>query len=349
MSRNVLHLSTFLNATAKHGGYKRSLQLAEIAQADGIRTLCIPSGLYELLSVLFRSPLSAFAILPIAVTIGMRSLSLKGVAATILYGGWLHAQMRRHGWPRVMLEVSANQGVIMGNVLVSFNVRFSAYPHNIEFMVPGQNQSFFRSEGAAFAAEMLVYRAACRVHAISELDAAVLRAMNVELVQTLLYSPPKSEQSALYQIRKLRVTSDKTGILILGTAWNPPTRLGLEGLLDLIRECSSGQTFTLAGFGTEVLAPIAPSSVRVLGGVSDAMIRDLMVQAEALLVCQPPTSGMLTRLVEASFAGIPTYVLGGYFQARGMDNQGVHSISSLDELFKAMPEHLGAEEPARPA
>tara|TARA_A100000171_G_scaffold33155_1_gene31560 strand:+ start:4087 stop:5121 length:1035 start_codon:yes stop_codon:yes gene_type:complete len=344
MNPNVLHLSTFLNATNKHGGYKRSLQLSEIARADGIQTLCLPSHRYELLIVLLRSPLSTLAVLPTALAIGARSLSLKGIAAALLYGGWIHSQMRRHGWPKIMLEVSANQGIILGNVLASLKVPFSAYPHNIEFMVPGQSQSYFRSESAAFGAEMRVYRAACQVHAISELDAAVLRALDVRSVQTLLYTPPESERSELGKIKRLRVASDKTGILILGTAGNPPTRLGLERLLNLIQECAPDQSFTLAGFETEVLAPIAPPCVRVLGSVTRAMIHDLMVQTEALLVFQPPTSGMLTRLVEASFAGVPTYVLGGYFQARGLDDQGVHSISSLDELFKARAELYGSAE-----
>lgn len=332
MKPSIIHISSFGKQEQRHGGVKRSLQLCEVAKSKGAITIQVPISNRETLKYVASSPISIAAILPIALVLGFRFLSLRGFATTLCYGAWLHAILKHTRATEVMLEVSPNRDIILGNVLSSLRTPFSAYPHNIEFMVPGNHQYYFRSHGAAFSAELRVYRSARSVFSISNLDAATLRALGVESVDTLPYSPPPSDAATLLQVRKERERNAKAGILLLGSAENPPTRMGLVRILEIIEGQHDGRRFVLAGFGTEALSSIAPSCVEVLGRVSNQALFDLMVRTQALLIFQPPTSGMLTRIVEAARAGIPTYVMGGYLQAHELPNRGIYSISDLSKL-----------------
>ncbi|MCR9195639.1 MAG: hypothetical protein NXH88_12955 [Hyphomonas sp.] len=222
--------------------------------------------------------------------------------------------------------------------MASLDIHFTAYPHNLEFMVRGQKQHMLSSHQTAFAAEMHVYRKAHMVRTISSFDALVLQSLGVDSVDALPYQPPNSDVAELALIREQRGSQQRqkpyadSFILILGSAGNPPTREGFERLLEIIADHEVSHHYIVAGFGTEILMTLAPQNVDVLGEVNDGDLRRLMVTCDALLVYQPPTSGMLTRIVEAALAGIPTYVLGGYLQAKELQNEEIHSIRSLDEL-----------------
>jgi hypothetical protein len=329
-----LHVSICLveNTARRHGGVKRSVQLQPLAAAQGFESINVPHKHPQAFAVVRYAPLSVLRMLPVAAVLGWRFLSLKGVAATLLYGAWLHAMLKRHRPTSVMMEVAPNRDIVLANVLASLKVPFTAWPHNVEFMVPGQHQSYFRSRPAAFAAELRAYRAAQSVQTISRFDAFVLRALGLSNVAVTPYEPPEEDRQALDAIREARRSSRKQGILMLGSIGNPPTREGMTRLLQMIAARNDGRRYVLAGYGTEALKPLAPPRVEVLGSVSADRLRDLMIQTEALLIYQPPTSGMLTRMVEAATAGIPTYVMGGYLQAQELAGRGVFPIDDLSEL-----------------
>lgn len=328
-----LHIPSFcLDARAQHGGVKRSHQLSTLALAEGADILTVPANRSEAIRYLSRAPWSSCVALLHAIRLFGRKLSLKGLFAAVLYGGWLHSELKKTDQVEVDIEISPNLHVVLGNMLVSFGVTFRAIPHNIEFMVPDQSQSYFRGSISAFAAETRIYRNARAVATISQFDTAVLRSLGIRHAQTLAYTPVGMDKDLLDEVRTLRETSVKQGILILGSASNPPTRQGILHLFDIMRAEQPVQRFVLAGFGTEELAHLAPHGVEVKGGVSTEVLRALLVECQAMLVYQVQTSGMLTRLVEASISGIPAYVLGGYHQALELRNNGVHAIDKLDEL-----------------
>jgi hypothetical protein len=259
-------------------------------------------------------------------------LSLRGFISTILYGSWLSRELTRVEHTSVSIEISPGCNVLLGNVLVSMGIPFIAYPHNLEFLVPGQRQSYFRSKDAEFAAEMRIYRKADCVNTISSFDKAILLSLGVVSVESLPYLPSEFDLEELNEIRDLRRHSHKNGILILGSVGNPPTIAGLKKLLGLIEKNGGGISFRLAGYGTEKLRFLAPPCVEVKGSVTAGELQKLMVECQALLVYQPPTSGMLTRLVEAVHADIPIYVMGGYLQALELKDRNVVSISDLYDL-----------------
>lgn len=286
---------------------------------------------------LIKHPLSLLLVLPVSICNGIRFLSLKGLAAAFLYGALLHTRLQSFKFADVHIELAPNRDIILGNMLVSLGIPFTAYPHNIEFMVNGQRQAYFRSLDAAFRAEMRIYRHAKAVKTISDFDTAVLQAFGISQARTLPYHPPQEEQVMLESIRTARQTSKKDGILILGSVGNPPTRLGVERLLRMIAAHPGQRNYMLAGFGTEGMARNAPPNITVLGEVDEPKLIDLMIHAEALLLYQPPTSGMLTRIVEAAFADIPVYVMGGYMQALELPYPGVNAIRTLDDIKISIP------------
>jgi hypothetical protein len=328
----VLHIAGFLHFRRTHGGVKRSRQIeAAISEAGGT-TITLPNGHTVVVKAALRSPGLLLRTVLIALPLLWNGFTVKGVGIAIIYGVWLRQQIDAHRPDSVYLEVIPNIGMVLGTLLAAYGCRYVALPHNIEFLVPDQQQSYLRSPAAAFAVETEIFRRAQRVIAISDFDTAVIGCLGVMQAETLPYEPVDDYRDVLLRIAALREKATQSGYLILGTTGNPPTDLGLKRLLAEIAAQDDGPNFILAGFGTETLAPLAPSRVTVRGSVSDAELETLMVQCEALIIYQPPTSGFLTRITEAVLAGLPVYVLGGYRQAEGMTAQGVRSISSLAAL-----------------
>ncbi len=327
-----LHISAFPRDRRRHGGVRRSQQLCEIARKNGSEFIFCNCTWKQACLVLFKSPFSFFRVVPIAVSLGWNYFSFRGCIVALVYGGWIHAELRKRSWPELSLEIAPGRLIPIANVLVSLKVPFQAFPHNLEFMVPGQKLRHVRPSDNGFAAEMRVYRHADAVHTISKFDAVVLQALGVKNSNPMPYCPSNEDAVALKNIRLQRETSKKDCVLILGSVGNPPTREGIRKLLSQIGSSNSCHSFILAGFETEVFQGSAPKNVKVLGSISDDELHKLLVTCETLLVYQPPTSGMLTRLIEATAANIPTYVIGGYLQADELHAYGVQSIECIDEL-----------------
>lgn len=327
-----MHLSIFYNEKKPHGGYKRSAQISNLQKDRGMTVIGIPEFTPKGLLIIFKYPVLFLRMLPIAVWLGIRFLSVRGLLAVFYYGVWIRAILARMNFDSVSIELGANRGIVLGNLLVSLRVPFVVYPHNIEFMVCGQEQVYFRGKNSEFSAEMRVYFNSLEVKTISEFDAAVLRSLGTRNVECFPYVPSEADLHRLHRICKRRKYAKKNGILILGSVGNSPTFHGLRCLLELISERGCNRIFLLVGFGTEDLKSFAPKNVSVIGGVSSEKLEELLVKAEAVLIYQPQTSGMLTRLIETAAAGIPSYVLGGYVQASELRNGSVFSIERLDEL-----------------
>jgi hypothetical protein len=330
-----MHVSAFLGSDKNHGGVRRSKQLARLSGLAEKDIISLQNFQRKKLFHWMAYPFATIRILPVVLELGLTCLSFKGVVALLVYVVPLYASImvKRNGSP-VGLEICANIGVLVGNVFASLGIPFNAYPHNIEFLVPGQKQSFFRGPLSEYRAERRVYRHALKVVAISRYDASVISSLGIPSVELIDYFPTEDDCPFWDCISSARLSSSKSFFLILGTASNPPTRLGLQKLLCLIEQdpVSSSRKFVLAGFGTASLKDQIPSSVELAGEVSDDALQALMINAKGLVLWQPPTSGMLTRLVEACQAGIPCFVFGGYHQALEMRGSDVFQVSSLVEL-----------------
>jgi hypothetical protein len=140
-----IHIAVFGDGSRRHGGVRRTAQLRERALAEGAEVINIPEARSAAAQVLVRAPLSTLRVSAIALALGLRFLSLRGMIAALVYGTWLHAELRHRGWPHVHLEMGSGVPMLLGLVLAQLRVPFTAYPHNIDFMVPNQRRRMFRS------------------------------------------------------------------------------------------------------------------------------------------------------------------------------------------------------------
>lgn len=135
-----------------------------------------------------------------------------------------------------------------------------------------------------------------------------------------------------HEIKNKRALCSRGGFLILGSATNEPTLIGMRHLLGLLRNYKGEELFRVAGNRTEVLTDEAPKCVEVLGTLSGKKLRSELVSCAGILIYQPSTSGLLTRIIDAQMAGIPVFVFENYLQARLIGYPNVYIIFSLNEL-----------------
>jgi hypothetical protein len=324
-------ISVFANGQQNHGGARRSAQLVELLSETHALALNRPTSPWAAARIASRSPMALARAFGLFLSSRPWGLSLRGMAAFVLYGGWFLRLLKTHRPNTVYLEIGPSLGLVIGSIAAASGVRYLAFPHNIEFLVPGQEQRLFRSEEAALAAEIATYRAAAAVVTISDFDSGVIECLGIA-AHTLPYFPASQHVAALHAIKDARGASAKNHYLVLGTVRNPPTEAGMRRLLDLIRKAAVPHQFVVAGYGSESLAGVAPPNVRVAGTVSDAELADLMTRCHGLVLFQPQTSGFLTRITEANLAGIPVHVLGGYRQAAHLEKFGIFAIDDLTSL-----------------
>lgn len=175
-----------------------------------------------------------------------------------------------------------------------------ALPHNIESLVNNYSS-------ASFNKEMNALRQCDSVFTISKEESWLLRLMGMN-AHYLPYYPPKDAEEFLNSIRAKRENRANNNVrkyLLLGSATNTPTRQGMQTLIDLIPS-NSQYEFHVAGYGTESL-DCAGRNVVFLGSISKQQLEELLLEIDALLIYQPPTTGSLTRIPEMLIAGIPVF------------------------------------------
>lgn len=328
------HITAAAESDPLHGGTRRSLQICAVAESRGRRVVRTISGRSpKAMGRLLLSPFCLFKTACLIIKIGLVHFSVRGVYAALIHGVWLYQTNSLSERDEIWIELSAGKCMVLAALLSALKVKYVAFPHNIEFLVPNQNQEFFRNSAMAFAIEKKIYCGASRVYTISSFDRAVIRCLGVDRVEVLRYQPPDTIIPDLLRIRKNRINTHKEGILIIGSIGNTPTRKGVGCLLDKIRSANRfGKKFILAGFGTEIFLDTAPKNCEVLGSVGNEKLLDLLARCEGLLISHPQSSGMLTRIVEAEIAGVPVFILGDYLQASEDQFSGVRVIESLDQL-----------------
>jgi glycosyltransferase involved in cell wall biosynthesis len=130
-------------------------------------------------------------------------------------------------------------------------------------------------------------------------------------------------------------------VLILGTATNIPTLKGMQALLkrapDLVA-AAKGLQIVVLGYGTEILAPLVEARglpITIMGGVSEEVLNKYLLRTKVNLAYQEGTTGMLTRIQELLYCGIP--IIANNIAARSYHNlPGVHVTESIDEMLNVL-------------
>lgn len=302
----VLHHSVYAPLSHGHGGEKRTAQLYEQWGQEG---LCVRElKLSTNGAVRMRDLWSAlWLVLQEDGLCGWESSYrfLQRIKHVAIWLPQLQAFFSATDADTFYWESTREQFYILPILAKRYGKRVVAFPHNVESLVPNQKSTLFnRSVEEMYRREINILRQCDEVRCIAAEESWLLSLWGVKAT-FLPYELPKVVQAEMDAIREARKTSEKKYYLLLGSAINPPTRQGMEEVLQMWKRKEA--ILVVAGYGTEVLAGYTNETIQILGAVSQEKLTDILVGAKALIINQPPTTGALTRIEEFLQAGIPIY------------------------------------------
>lgn len=331
---STVFIISFRDQPQRHGGVKRSAQLNEALGELGAETVSLKRpNVEQLKSCLFNPLRTVRHIIRAKMLFFFRGVTLTGAIKYVLMAATAEQEIRRLKPALVYIETSTGQGILTMDVLRRLKIPYLAMPQNIEFMVPGGVTKTFRSLSASVRFEIEGFKNAVHVKTICNFDAAVLQCFGIEASEFPAF-PDEKDASFYRDIQQERTRSEKQHYLVLGTANNPPTFAGMKRLVDELETVSLELPVLIAGFGTEKLPKAKNPQVKLLGSVDDEKLRFLLVHCKAIIVRQPQTTGMLTKLPECNIADIPVFIIGRYMQAQGLQHAGIHCIDSFADIRK---------------
>jgi len=316
----VLGWSQFRPSADAHGGNARSEQIAALVAKAGF-----------VYSVIDRTGVGH----PVADRLGgvaqrvLHPGRWRGISASLLgyYLALLGRAMRSHEGPRVLLCEDTTLPVPLWCAR-AHGFKTIALPHNVESLTG--SGSDLRNLDAEFHA----MRQADAIFCISDEDAWLWANLGLE-ARVLPYGPVGKRRGRLEEIAASRAHTPPPDSpwLILGTAYNAPTREGMSTVLRwLAPALLEGLPLVVAGHGSESLADGAPPGVTFAGSLSDDSLDALLRRARGLIVHQDRGTGALTRIPEALAAGLP--VLASRLAARSTGSmEGVSRYSTASDLL----------------
>lgn len=335
INNQILRISQFVGSSDGDGGARRTLQIQELVAQAGLE-ICeiksIPTFRWEryISGINFLAKYrSEFPFLPQIIS--------KCGHQYIAHQNFL----KRHtGTKTIIWEETKNY--ITPYVAREYGFNVIAIPQNIESLVSGAIDPLTgQNLPESFENEVKYLKKADFVFSISREEQWLLKLRGID-ADFLPYYPPQKILLNLREIREIRKTSKKNKFLILGTASNPPTRIGMIEQLHLFNRIAKKINFEvdIAGYGTECLKEYCSHPEFTLHGtVSSEQLNLLLINCKAVMVHQKAGVGALTRIPEMIIAGIP--VISNSNACRSAFNYpGVHCYDSEVELAELISKYL---------
>lgn len=326
----VLYHSIYAPNPYGHGGEKRSCQLQEWHTAKGVELLPLSLVPEKHLSIKALW-LTCWMLLRVYGYRGWKSLYvfMRHVKNMSLIYNQLVSFFQTKDVNAFYWESTRDVWYVLPYLAKKYNKRVVAFPHNLEALVGGQKSTLFSwNAEQRFAREMQVLRACEKVYAISNEETWLLQLMGVNAT-ALLYQLPITVKKQCDKVAEMRKQSSKDYYLMLGSAINPPTRIGME---EVLNAWDNSIPLVVAGFGTEQLKQYESGEIRIIGGVVDEQLLDLQVHCKALIVNQPATTGALTRIEEFLAAEIPIYANENSIRSY-RNRDGIKIVNSIKEIM----------------
>lgn len=237
-------------------------------------------------------------------------------------------------------ESVLGHNLLLAKVLCENSVPFVALPHNVESLVTG-SRSFTSGVTAPdwFPEELKYLRYANKVFTISLEEQWLLSLYGIN-AGYLPYYPTENVKQYLLSIRAKRTLKQQESaprkLLLLGTFHNGAT---LHGYIDLLAHISGIQNIAInvAGFGSEVLNDQGYNNTKIWGTVDKQTLENLLIDSDAVIIHQSPTTGALTRIPELLIAGVP--VIANHTASRsyyGFDGINTYQdFAGLERFIKA--------------
>ena len=347
---NILYHTLYTDNPWGHGGEKRTAQLAELCEECEVNRIVFNNEISKtnisILSV-FKSIGIIFSVFRLSQFKSFIFFLKFWKNLTIQYPSLIYffeQQEKLFVW-----ESTKDIYYYLPYLAKKNKKKVIAVPHNLESLVSSQ-KSFLSGKISPFGfqAEIDVLKQCDAVFAISREETLMLKLFGVNAYY-LPYYPTKEVECYLLSIRekrKNRIDNEKRQILLLGSAINPPTRLGMEDRIYFFEQnMIENIELRIAGYNTEQLSSIITNTknISLLGELTVEKLEQELLQTDALLINQPATSGALTRIIEFLIAGIPVLVnedsARSYF---GMDGVWIYEsneqlIDFLQQDFLSMP------------
>lgn len=240
-------------------------------------------------------------------------------------------------WEATLPAYSFFPGVVKGVVY--------ALPHNLESLVPNQKMTGWANDEVKkkLVQEMAMFQKCKSVGTIAREENWLLELVNINTH----YLPYFAMGDILKQCnfiateRREKQASFKKSALILGTAGNPPTKLGMEQLLKVIASLQhANYHFHIAGYGTECFQNTVDCEyVTVHGSVHQSVLDRLLIDVDFVIINQKASSGALTKLAEFAHMRVP--VLCNEAAARSFHNLPNLTIySDVQQLYTLLDGRL---------
>ena len=177
---------------------------------------------------------------------------------------------------------------------------------NIESLSYSQLKSARQLE--LFNKEINLFKKCRLVVTISREETFLLKNFNIPAYY-LPYYPVQSIEQRMINIREKRKKTGKEGFLVIGTAWNKVTLVGMQALIDSwagdLNKCPQ-EKLLVAGFGTtRLIKEVKSKNIEYLGEVSNQELDDIFTRIKAMICYQEYGSGALTKIAEMLIAGVP--------------------------------------------
>jgi hypothetical protein len=313
--KKVYRFTIFQSNPFGHGAERRTAQISEILDEFRIEWRTMPSGMQKPDSKikLFKRWFRLFFLFIKVSIIVKKRFNLRKLINTIsLVSNFKEVYSLKKEDAIFFWEITRMETSFLIPLLKKLDYKIIAFPHNLESLVPEQRSGISNQKSPDwFFEEIRILKRCDIIFAISLEETILLKQFGIK-AYFLPYYPHNIVKEQLLKIRderqKLKYSEKVKKILILGSAINSPTRIGMIDRINYFvdNEISNIQVI-IAGFGTEQFKEEfeKKNNILILGELSDTELAEQLVKIDALLIHQPATSGALTRITEMLIAGIP--------------------------------------------
>lgn len=341
--KTVIRYTKFVGNPHGDGGSKRSVQIEEYWKQQGVEFIeekfLLPKKYTKLQAVRWCIRAIRF----ISKNVGWKKFpTLKDTINAILaYALRLPAIYDKYKGQEVVFLWENTNDVAALYLMKAAGAKIIAYPHNLESLVPTQVDPISHRKAPYWLYEEIERLKLCdEVYAISKEETWLLQLFGVNAMYFPYFPAKVIEQELLVTKSKReayhRNDTQEKSYLILGSATNPPTRMGMQTLIDYFGSKDNlSYTIHVAGYQSETLKYAQHPKI-VYHGTMDVYDLDaLQIQVDGIIINQPTTSGALTRIVENRLAGIPIYA--NFGAARDFYNlPDVHVYESFEDLERLL-------------
>ncbi|NCD41473.1 MAG: hypothetical protein EOL88_05205 [Bacteroidia bacterium] len=332
--QNSIFITAFDTPLIQHGGFKRSSQLREQFGMLGCKIIhigtpraCLRRLLRTNFFVFFKN---LFKWLPLSFKY---NLNYKGFVCLVIAASYVDTLLQKNKVGIVFLDSPFGLNMFFGEILKHYKIEYVCFPHNVEFLVPGQNIIYFKNFIGAMKWELNLYKSAKHVFSISKFDCAILECFSIS-ASVFEYYPESSECVLLNSISTKRKLSKNNFFLLIGTASNPPTLLGMNRFFDMLAISDLQIKIVVAGYGTEIFKNINDKRIIVKGAVSNSELFNLYENATGVIITPVQTSGFLTKIVELNLCEIPIFCVSKYIQAENLEKFGIICLESINGIIQ---------------